>query len=350
MQRIALTSPHEVAREGAPLHRDRAEKKAVEVTCLLERHAFFAGHRLELLRVTHSTHSIFMEYKDPITGPETHLLVKQVITSSDSQYAAAASVQREFTALKMVRAQLGEEFGRSIPYPLLAIPEAGLMVTRRLRGTLVSQVLQRQANLAVALLSINRICRMAHNIGLWLRRFHQATRQPDILLSASAFEREMSLQLDRCKDRGLEARAADAMLEAASNSIRPMEALALPAAARHGDFTIRNILLDDEQIRVFDFENFAESDTVYEDVGKFVAYITLLRGRPGYSRRALGSVRELFLKGYGGTLQSNLVDLFAMKAATRMLAHRGMNRAWLVAFVDRLYVRNFLSLYREKTA
>jgi Ser/Thr protein kinase RdoA (MazF antagonist) len=132
------------------------------------------------------------------------------------------------------------------------------------------------------------------------------------------------------------------VFQVASRCFRRSEGLPLPAASRHGDFTPRNILLDGRKIRVLDFENFVASDTVYEDVGKFVAYVALLRGRPGYSGTALTVFAEAFLKGYGRALDPSVVQLFALKAATRMMAHRGTRRIALL--FDRLYVRNFFQL------
>jgi hypothetical protein len=334
---------------GAFPHRTAVAAKGREISRLLETQPLFAGKPLELIRITHSTHSALLEYKNPANGSDSSLLVKYIMISSGPRQAAEI-VRHEFTALQTARRLAGADLGDSIPSPLLALPEAGLMVTKKLGGIVLSRVLQRSANWISAPFCTSRMCEISSNVGLWLSRFHQATQQPDIPLDAAAFEREIIEQLEGCKRKGLSTAMAQEVFRIASTCSRRIEGRPLPAASRHGDFTPRNILLDGQQIRILDFENFAKSDTAYEDVGKFVAYLALLQGRPGYSGSALTSVTQSFLEGYGGSLDNHLVGLFAMKAATRMIAYRGTRRiSWLFPF-DYLHVRKFLRLCASTNA
>jgi Ser/Thr protein kinase RdoA (MazF antagonist) len=126
-----------------------------------------------------------------------------------------------------------------------------------------------------------------------------------------------------------------------------MAGKSLSAAARHGDFTPRNILISGKHIGVIDFENFLERDTIYEDVGKFVAFLGLLKGRPGYSHAAINSVIQSFLEGYDLSGDRKLVDLFALKAAVRIFSHRGMGRVVKSLGLDNLYVQQFIRLGHE---
>ena len=57
----------------------------------------------------------------------------------------------------------------------------------------------------------------------------------------------------------------------------------MPLAARQGDFRVENILLDGDRVRVVDFENFAETDAIYEDVCALLSYLTLLSCSPLYA-------------------------------------------------------------------
>jgi Phosphotransferase enzyme family len=333
----------EVVELGTFPHRTTVAAKGREISRLLENQPLFAGKPVELVRITHSTHSALLEYKNPDNGSDTPLLVKYIMISSGAQ-KAADTVRREFTALETARSLAGTDFSESIPNPLLVLPEAGLMVTKKLGGVALSYVLRRNANWMFAPFRTGRLREIAYNVGLWLVRFHQATRQPDIPLDAGAFESEILQQLEGCKRKGLSIAAAQEVFRVASRCSRRIEGRPLPAACRHGDFTARNILLDGQQIRILDFENFAKSDTAYEDVGKFLAYVALLQGKPGYSRGALTAVRKSFLHGYGDSLENHIIDLFAMKAATRMMAHRGMGRVSSLWPVDSLYVRQYMKV------
>ena len=335
--------PDEAADLRAFPHRTTVAAKGREISRLLEDQPLFAGKRLELVRITHSTHSAFLEYRDPASGSDSPpLLVKYIMVSSGPQQAAE-TVCREFTALQTARTLAGTDFTESIPNPLLALPEAGLMVTQKLGGIALNHVLRRNANWMAPFYS-TRVRAIAYDVGLWLGRFHNATRQPDARLDATAFECEILQQVERCKRRGLSPAATQEVIRIASKCSRMIEGRPLPTASRHGDFTPRNILLDGQQIRILDFENFAKSDTVYEDVGKFLAYLALLRGRPAYSTYALTSVRQFFLAGYGNSLDRNIVDLFVIKAATLMMANRGIRRVSSFLPFDYLYVRQFLRL------
>jgi Sec-independent protein translocase protein TatA len=328
---------HDVAQRATAAVEGRA------VNRLLQSQALFEGLPLELVRITQSTHSAFLEYKSPSKDFNAPLLVKYIMLSSGPQKAAEC-VSREFKAIETVRRLVGNDLGESIPNPLLVLPDAGLMVTKKLEGIAVSRVLQRDARWIFARFRTGKLREIGHNIGLWLGQFHQATRQPDIPLDAEAFEREVRQQLEGCMRKGLRAASAQGVLRVAAKGSQQAAGRLLPAACRHGDFTVRNLLLDGQQIRVLDFESFAEHDTVYEDLGKFVAYLTLLRGRPGYSRKTLDSFQQSFLEGYGFSIDPQLVGLFTLKAATRMMAHRGTRRISSFLGLDTLYSRQFLRL------
>jgi aminoglycoside phosphotransferase (APT) family kinase protein len=85
-------------------------------------------------------------------------------------------------------------------------------------------------------------------------------------------------------------------LAGASNRI---EGHPIPAAARQGDFIPQNILVDGTRIGVVDFESFSEADSIYEDVGTFVAYLQALSALPYYSQKALERLAASFLRAYG---------------------------------------------------
>jgi Ser/Thr protein kinase RdoA (MazF antagonist) len=152
--------------------------------------------------------------------------------------------------------------------------------------------------------------------------------------------------LEGCVRRGLSDTEAEQIRRVAFDGSRRIEGQLLPAASRHGDFTPRNVLAADDRISVVDFENFVPVDTIYEDVSKFVAFLALLKGRPGYSKRAVDSVIASFLEGYG-TVEGSLVGLFSLKAALRIFAYRGARRTAKSLMLDPFYTKQLIHLGRE---
>jgi hypothetical protein len=312
---------------------------AKEVDQLLKEQALFDGWELECVGRIQATHSEMFEYHGRSKAGDEQLAVKRITASSNP----AETVSREFEAIQIVWALAGQRLD-GLPKPLMVLPEAGLMVTEKLSGIPLSQVLSRQTNCVMAVFRTANVCDITRRVGGWLSQFHEATRQPALAHDAKAFDREVTSQLEGCVRRGLGAAAAQEIFRAASRTSGLVDGKPLPAAARHGDFTARNILIDGERIGVVDFENFVERDTIYEDLGKFVAYLAMLQGRPGYSRAAVNAAARCFLSGYGSSVDGKLVGLFALKAAVRMFAYRGKGRMANFFGFDYLYTKQLIRL------
>lgn len=312
---------------------------AKDVDQLLKGQALFDGWELECIGRIQATHSEIFEYHGRSKAGDEQLAVKLITASSNP----AETVSREFRAIQIVWALAGQRLN-GLPKPLMVLPEAGIMVTEKLSGIPLSKVLTRQANCVMAVFRTANVCDIARSVGRWLSQFHEATRQPDLVHDPKAFDHEITFQLEDCVRRGLGAAAAQDICRSASKASGLVDGRPLPAAARHGDFTARNILIDGTRIGVVDFENFVERDTIYEDLGKFVAYLALLQGRPGYSRSAINAAARCFLAGYGRSVDGKLVGLFALKAAVRMFAYRGRRRIANFLGFDYLYTKQLIRL------
>lgn len=324
-----------------PQFRDSGEPilSANEVDQLLRSQALFHDWEFQYVGRIQATHSEIFHYHGRSKAGEEHLAVKHIVASSNP----AATVNREFQAIQRVWALAGERVD-GLQKPWLVMPEAGLMVTSKVSGIALSQVLMRQTNRLMARFRGTNVSQISHSVGTWLGRFHEATCQPDLPHDARAFDRELTTQLEGCVRKGLAGAAAQELFQSASKVSALIDGKLLPAAARHGDFTARNVLVDGKRIGVVDFENFVERDTIYEDVGKFVAYLALLQGRPSYSRTAIKTAAQSFLHGYGQFLDTRLVNLFAIKAGVRMFAFRGKRRVANLLGFDYLYKRQLIRL------
>jgi tRNA A-37 threonylcarbamoyl transferase component Bud32 len=291
------------------------------------------------------THSKTTQYGRRLNGCDPAIVVKH--TTALTPEKAAQSVAREFGALQTVWGVADEAFRATLPKPLMVLPERGILVAGMLPGIPLSQALRNSINYLMAPFRAAEMCHIAHRIGAWLKQFHQLTHREPLAHDTQAFEHEMTQQLEGCVRRGLSRKAADEILRVASLGSRRIAGQPLDTAARHGDFTPRNVLVSQDSIGVIDFENFNERDAVYEDVGKFVAFLALLKGRPGYSKTAVNSFAQSFLEGYGIAADHNLVQLFGLKAAARIFAHGGTRRTVASLGLDYLYSRQFTGLGRE---
>lgn len=313
--------------------------QAKEVDRLLKGHVLFDGWDLECVGRIQGTHSEVFDYRGRSKAGDEQLAVKCFSVSSNPAEAAI----REYKAIQTVWTLVGRSL-EGLPKPLMVIPEAGLVVTRKLSGISLSRVLARQANCVMAEFRTKNVREITRRVGSWLSRFHEATRRPDLAHDTKAFDLDITEQLKGCVRNGLEAAAAQEISRLASKASRLVDGKPMPAAGRHGDFLARNILIDGERICVVDFENFVERDTIYEDLGRFVAHLAILQARPGYSRSAINTATRYFLSGYGSSADSKLVDLFALKAAVRMFAHRGTRRMARFLGFNYLYTKQLVRL------
>jgi Phosphotransferase enzyme family len=273
------------------------------------------------------------------------------IDSSCTPEKAAEAVNREFAAIASIRTTLGPALRDTLPEPFLVLPEAGVLVLQELPGVALDRLLRQKANRVAAPWHRAEICRIAQRVGNWLGQFHEATRQNPVEHDAAAFEARLSLQIEACAKCGLDFASAEELSRIAAPANRALHGTPLPAAARHGDFTVRNILIDGDRVAVVDFESFAERDTIYEDLSAFVTYMALLKSQPLYSSSALEAASAGFLRGYGGSLSSEVLNLYVLKAGITALAEGGPAKGMrhMLRF-ESLYTRQLLRLGSEPPA
>jgi hypothetical protein len=282
------------------------------VQCLEQQPPCLSDLGLDFVRTIKGRHSELREFRSRRDDGTASVLIKR-ITRSRSPAAATATVVREFNALDMLSRRLEPELNASIPRAFFVIPDSSILLLERLEGVPLSNLLKRDANRLTGLLRGERACRAGFLAGQWLRQFHDATRQPPILHDHQAYVADLTRQLQRCEKIGLDS-AAEEILGIASRASQQADRKCLSAAARHGDFIPQNILVNPSSVAVIDFENFSEQDAVYQDLGTFIAYLTMLEGRPVYSARALRAMTASFRAGYGQPDQDRMLDLYVLKA------------------------------------
>jgi ubiquinone/menaquinone biosynthesis C-methylase UbiE len=263
-------------------------------------------------------------------GNQPPVIVKTITVSSSPEHAARVA-GREFEALTWLHARVDGALRDTIPEPLAWIPGSPALAMRKVNGVTVNRLLRRNATRG-ALWGNGRLTTIGAQIGGWLRALHDATRSPDTALDGTRLFEEIEAALQIAASHGLAPQEADHVREAARGAVRRVAGTPVPHAARQGDFTVSNILIDGPRVRMVDFENFDESDAVYEDLASLVGYLRMLASSPAYSPARLERLRSAFLRGYGQPEADPVLALYELKHALTVLAqfpaHLSLVRRW----------------------
>jgi hypothetical protein len=262
----------------------------------LEDHFALRPWRLELLRRSPGRHTEILEYQS--LARSCPVIVKRITSWKKREHASAAIV-REFESLRAVRRQLPAQLVDTVPRPLMVLPESAALVMEQLQGKPLSLILKLEANRLIGPLRGDRMVVVGQLAGLWLSQLHQATRTAPLYHDSNVFLDTLDERLVRCQTLGVKNNTIDELRRLICDASHQMDGHPIPAAARQGDFTPQNILIEGNRLGVVDFESFSESDSIYEDVSTFAAYIQALSTFPYYSQSALLRLADSFLQAYG---------------------------------------------------
>lgn len=310
-----MTSPHssQVAESGQ-LSRNGL---LAAIERRLREHPLLGAYDLEFVRTHEAPYSEVFEYRHRSQPGKPPILVKRRI-GYDSTEAAAQMAAREFSALERLQQRSGSALEGTVPPPLALFPEFGALVTEKLPGKDLREILWRQGNRLTGPFRQKRLCRIARLVGEWLGRFHESTRGGLRRHDSGLFMAEVKTWMDQCP--GLESAAAQEIWALSLRVSQPAEGHAARTAAKHGDFIPVNILVDGDHIAVLDFEDFRDSEAVYEDVGMFRAYLAFMKESARYSPRTMEAMALHFMEGYRDLEQQDLVNLYTVRAALNIAA------------------------------
>lgn len=205
----------------------------------------------------------------------------------------------------------------SLPAPLGAHQNDSILVVTGVEGRPLSHVLKRDANRLTGLLRRRQLSASGAMVGIWLRRFHDATSRAPTPHDHERFCRELDAALQRlgaaAGTEGL-AGVSDRLARASAR----LDGAPLATAAGHGDFLPQNVLIRRDSAAVVDFENYRLRETVHRDAGAMLAYTMMLQRQRRYHAGALRVFAAAFEHGYGGRLHTNVQRLFTAEGAVRI--------------------------------
>jgi Ser/Thr protein kinase RdoA (MazF antagonist) len=140
--------------------------------------------------------------------------------------------------------------------------------------------------------------------GRWLRFYHDVEgRAPDRPLEPG---RKWPLLLDAFSElarHGFDRGRLDHVTERLRAVAEDACAEARPVASLHGDFTVKNVLIEDDATIGIDLWG-AHENVVDHDIASFLNSLTLLKLTRPAPTRALDRLRDAFLEGYHGARRS----------------------------------------------
>lgn len=316
------------------------------IDAALRRHAELAALGLRRVGRWSARHSELIEYRGGSPEQPAAILVKRITNSTDAA-RARATVLREYEALQRIRTLVGAALSDTVPQPWLVLPEIPALVVTKLPGEPLDRLLRRRANRVTGIILGRHTIGAVARAGDWLRRFHDATAQPERPFDGERFIAASRTQLDRCRAIGLAPESEALVWRVVRKAIDYTAGRSERTAARHGDFLPQNVLLDRTHVALTDFENFAECDAVMVDVANMSGVLRLMAASPFYARRPLLAARARFLDAYGANLDRDqlllhelLVSLTVMAqispAQGRRPAARPRRLRWLVPVVHEL--------------
>lgn len=296
-----------------------------------------AGGSLEFVKRLSARHSELFEYRLRLNSHTSLIVVKKQAAGS----RAGRETREEFANLEKVRTVLGMARAESVPKPILALPQEGLLVVEKVPGTPFAAILKKDANYLTGPFFVRAISEATQLIGRWLREFQKATHSEPLIFQADPFLTDLEHRLSRYGERGFGTDLPKAILHQAAIQSARLNGRVIPAAGRHGDFVPQNIMVRNERVSVVDFEGFTERQPIYDDIGMFLAYLSALAGRLRYWGHSLGAARKGFLTGLlaGDALDGDLANIYVLKGAVRILADAPRKTPWDRWAASRMLVR-----------
>ena len=296
------------------------------VSAELRKQPAFADTSMKRTRWFPARHSQVVEYNIYSDDAQQKIVVKRE-PLCDKGYRASL----EFDNLVKARSMLGEELMRSVAEPLLALPDAGILVTRKLLGTSLALLLKKYGNRLCGPFFCAAVAEKTRLAGTWLKSFQEATRAEPIVFNQSCFLADVEKRLSRLEGRGFDPKLGRELLEKMSLHSARLSGRLVPAAARHGDFVPQNIIVLQDRVGIVDFEAFAERESVYYDPAMFLGHLLVLRTRAPYSPVSLDVARVAFLSGFcgKGCIDQDLFSIYYIQAVIRTITDGPpLNRGW----------------------
>ena len=302
----------------------------------------------ELSRRQYSTICFFeLSESDHADGPMPGIAVK-IFSEDDGETA-----KWQYSALKTIWPAFADGGPLSIPRPLDYFDDLPAVVMERVDGTSLQELFGLLTWLPQRSSEVVAAC---HASGRWLRRFHLTTRLDPASLDAVKKLKSAQTNLAELEKRGLPETLCHEILAALRYDACKLTDIRLEKAMVHGDFTVDNVLKNQDRCFVLDITG-KDHNSIYHDLATFLNSLLLIGLSSPISLPVFGRCGESFLAGYFDNRSPDRTPLLflqltgltntVLQILTRQ-SHRPIIKLWACRFAAYLFRR--LLLQREVNA
>jgi hypothetical protein len=222
----------------------------------------------------------------------------------DTRALVRQNLRREFDSLCRVHATLGQEPGLQAARPVACYPDLEILVTERVRGLTLGQLLHRRAVWWGGTRGDQQMEWIAEGVGRWLRRY-QALDSNSAPISIRDLRKYLDDRLRKLTARRwlrISARQRAALLDYFDARAGRLPASEVVQSRAHGDLNAENIIVGrHNEVGVVDF-SMARPQPRLLDVTHLHMSLDVLRSRPWYRPATLVRMMSALVKHYDPNL------------------------------------------------
>lgn len=291
----------ELRRTGATYYPERNELRNVRVV----------GHTP---KNDHYIYDIVIDFAD---GSE-RLAAKVYRASKCGQQGARNLAQTETGNLFTVYDVFQKHGMSGVPRPVGDFTAFGAVVSEKFNGFPLQSIIMKAA-LLPGYAEHGNLADAARLTGLWLRNFHQSTREEPIAFDPTVLMKEFEKLCENCKGSGLDDQAIRMILSGA-RGILDRCGRTLPSSAVLNDFTPLNVVIGDG-VSISDYARMTLRGSSFTDVAQFMACVEALEKYPFCNRNITTQVQDEFMDAYGvSDTEAEILRVLKMKALLGMFA------------------------------
>ena len=296
--------------------------------CAQERLMFSETCRVELY---------FKECKKTIFLKKYHKekrLENDLILSVESEYDILRYLHENFSSLK----------GINVIKPIAFLVEEDIIVTEEFVGDKLNALVVDRVRWVPSTRKKEQIQSYFFQCGRWLKYFQKFTKRNEVMpFRKDSYVENMEKKLDSCAKYGLKNTLYKKIYGFIDTKFKRIGNRQLELVGYHSDFTPWNILANDDQIRVLDFDRFSYRDR-YDDLTLFLVVLEGNKSIVGMIGKNIDGLKGAFLHGYDTKdMDPDIFQLYILKNTLKALSWVEIWHSANTKFVDVVYER-----YRKK--
>jgi hypothetical protein len=196
------------------------------------------------------------------------------------------------------------------------------------------------------------LAKYCFSTGEWLKLFQSVTQTTRrIALRECGLLGSILNAFKRWNELGIDSRIQFHIIHYFERQISKLGREMIEMSGQHGDFAPHNVIVNHEQIIVFDFPNYTNGP-IYSDVARFYASLLTYTKNPLYNSKKINNLLNLFIEGYRKEtdFSCEIFDLFVICSMVNSLTREDAlsGNTLFHKCYRRLVISFYLQWFREK--